>query len=48
MCMNVIVYMPGTCRGQKKESDHRELESLTVVLGAGNQTLVLWNNSQCS
>lgn len=40
-----IVYMSGSCRGKKEESDILELESLTIVLGAGNQTLALCNNS---
>jgi hypothetical protein len=57
MCMAVLqtcMYVQCACRdfrGQKRTSVPLELESLTVVssdVGAGNQSLVLWESSQCS
>ena len=42
--------IPGSYRGQKKASGLMKLELQTVVslhVGAGNQTWVLWKGSQC-
>ena len=46
-CMYVCaICMAGNYRGQKKASDHMELELYTVV-GPGNQTQVHCRNNKC-
>ena len=52
-CFNTYVHhvLPATCGGQKKALDPLELQLQMVVslhVGSGNLTQVLWKNSQCS
>ena len=50
VCMCTMC-MPGTCGGQNRTSDPRELEYQMVVsyhMDAEHQTLVLCKNNQCS